>query len=180
MYIVLQDKSKIYFEISKYLRIVENSSGFFKIEDNDAPFFGIYSSEEKTKKVLENMIFYLEQGIPNFVYRMPKDDEEVDNLTWEIINKNEDEFITKIKIFKTIKNNADGFDNNVDNEVNNFTADKDVIEIKYINAVKDIINPRIMVIYKEKNIPKNIINKNDIVAVEISNTGRKIYNINES
>lgn len=176
MFIYSQRKSLLSSFNSLYIEY-NDSENNYEI-GNKEYIFGIYNSQEKAKKVIENIIFYFKQGILNFTYEMPQD-EEVDNLKWEIVNKTESKYNIKIKIFKVIKNNEDGFDNNVDNEVNDFTIDKDVIEIKYINANREVY-PRIMVIYKERNISKNIINKNDIAAVEILNTRRKIYNINES
>lgn len=109
---------------------------------------------------------------------MPKDD-EVDNLKWEIINENNQDIIIKTKLISQYVK-----DFNI--ELNDFLlkiSDKKIIEIKYAthdmsSEYKSVLYTA-LIIYEDKVIKNKVIKKEDIIAVEIPNVERKIYNIKE-
>ncbi len=176
MYIISQNK-QVVTNILDPVFIGDYNNNIFKIENKEC-YFGTYTSIEKAKKVLGNIVFYLKQDISNFIYELPQDD-EIDDLKWEIINKDSQDTIIQTKLI------SQEYAGKLEIKLNEFLlkiSNKKIIEIKYNTShnphVQNVLYTA-LIIYEDKVVKNKEIKKEDIIAVEIPSTDRKIYNIKE-
>jgi hypothetical protein len=170
---ILSQNKKVIVKESEQFRLESNYyNGFsdhykFCIVNKDDFHLCGYETEENAKKVMEHMFLSIENGVE--FYRMPQE-EDIQFLDFSSINETKKEYITKTK-FITLNGTSSKAD---EDKVNNFIKNKNIIDIQYI-----IDEECCIVIYKEEI--ENIINKDmvkqNIIATQIPNVTRKIYDI---
>lgn len=166
MNILTPTKEKLILNTENQFTVAPKAGTDFYCIETNSFYLGEYS-KESAKKVLQHIAYCIQEyADSNFIYEMPLE-EEVASLKFQIKNKKKALRVKKIAKTTTGK---------IDEQINQFLEE---------NNIQDIIDIKssdydVLILYNEPvEQQPNVIEKKDIVAIELPNTERKIYNIVE-